>query len=56
MERAEAEAIHELGRETVVAVLLELSSQNALLSLGGVGGHPQPGDFIVARYTARKRA
>jgi transposase len=31
MERAEAEAIYEQGRETVVAVLLELSSQNALL-------------------------
>jgi transposase len=32
MERAEAEAIYEQGRETVVAVLLELSSQNALLT------------------------
>ena len=31
MERAEAEAIYEQGRETVVAVLLELSAQNALL-------------------------
>ena len=31
MERAEAEAIYEQGREAVVAVLLELSSQNALL-------------------------
>ena len=31
MERAEAEAIYEQGRETVVAVLLECSSQNALL-------------------------
>src|SRR5450830_1732607 len=31
MERAEAEAIYEQGPETVVAVLLELSSQNALL-------------------------
>src|SRR5665648_1000415 len=31
MERAEAEAVYEQGRETVVAVLLELSAQNALL-------------------------
>lgn len=31
MERAEAEAIYEQGRETVVAVFLELSAQNALL-------------------------
>jgi hypothetical protein len=31
MERAEAETIYEQGRETVVAVLLELSAQNALL-------------------------
>jgi transposase len=31
MERAEAEAIYEQGRETVVAVLLALSAQNALL-------------------------
>ena len=31
MERAEAEAISEQGREAVVAVLLELSSHNALL-------------------------
>src|SRR5665648_202515 len=31
MERAEAEAIYEQGRETVVAVLVELSAQNALL-------------------------
>jgi transposase len=31
MERAEAEAIYEQGRETVVAVLLELAAQNALL-------------------------
>jgi transposase len=31
MERAEAEAIYEQGREAVVAVLLELSAQNALL-------------------------
>jgi len=31
MERAEAEAIYAQGRETVVAVLLELSAQNALL-------------------------
>src|SRR5450759_2446568 len=30
MERAEAEAVYEQGRETVVAVLLELSAQNAL--------------------------
>jgi transposase len=32
MERAEAEAIYEQGRETVVAVLLELAAQNALLT------------------------
>jgi transposase len=32
MERGEAEAIYEQGRETVVAVLLELSAQNALLA------------------------
>lgn len=32
MERAEAEAIFEQGRETVVAVLMELSAQNVLLS------------------------
>jgi len=31
MERAEAEAVYEQGRETVVAVLLELSAQNASL-------------------------
>ena len=31
MERAEAEAVYEQGRETVVAVLLELAAQNALL-------------------------
>src|SRR5450756_1708897 len=31
MERAEAEAIYEQGPETVVAVLLELAAQNALL-------------------------
>jgi len=31
MERAEAEAVYEQGRETVVAALLELSAQNALL-------------------------
>src|SRR5450830_1855262 len=31
MERAEAEAIYEQGRETIVAVLLEFSAQNALL-------------------------
>jgi transposase len=31
MERAEAEAIYEQGLETVVAVLMELSAQNALL-------------------------
>jgi Family of unknown function (DUF6444) len=31
MERAEAEAVYEQGREAVVAVLLELSAQNALL-------------------------
>ena len=31
MERAEAEAVYEQGPETVVAVLLELSAQNALL-------------------------
>lgn len=31
MERAEAEAIYEQGREAVVAVLLELAAQNALL-------------------------
>src|SRR5674476_1273599 len=31
MERAEAEAVYEQGRETVVAVLLEFSAQNALL-------------------------
>jgi len=30
-ERAEAEAVSEQGPETVVAVLLELSAQNALL-------------------------
>lgn len=32
MERAEAEAVYEQGRETVVAVLMELSAQNALLA------------------------
>jgi transposase len=32
MERAEAEAIYEQGRETVIAVLLELAAQNALLT------------------------
>lgn len=32
MERVEAEAIYEQGRETVVAVLVELSAQNALLA------------------------
>jgi hypothetical protein len=31
MERAEAEAIYEQGRETVIAVLMELAAQNALL-------------------------
>lgn len=31
MERADAEAIYEQGREAVVAVLMELSAQNALL-------------------------
>ena len=31
MERAEAEAVSVRGSETVVAVLLELSAQNALL-------------------------
>ena len=31
MERAEAEAVYEQGREAVIAVLLELSAQNALL-------------------------
>jgi transposase len=31
MERAEAEAVYEQGREAVVAVLLELAAQNALL-------------------------
>src|SRR5450759_4282707 len=31
MERAEAEAVYAQGRETVVAVLLELAAQNALL-------------------------
>src|SRR5665811_2417451 len=31
MERAEAEAVYEQGPETVVAVLLELAAQNALL-------------------------
>ena len=31
MERAEAEAIYDQGRETVIAVLMELAAQNALL-------------------------
>jgi transposase len=31
MERAEAEAIYEQGRETVIAVLMELAAQNTLL-------------------------
>jgi len=37
MERAEAEAVYERGRETVVAVLLELSAQS-----GVIGGVSQP--------------
>jgi len=31
MERAEAEAIYDQGRETVIAVLVELAAENALL-------------------------